>query len=51
MDGGCWMSPSACLGAVLKIKVATPSRNGIPVIYPMTTQAIYALHFPTPALY
>ena len=26
------MSPSACLGAVLKIKVTTPARNGIPVI-------------------
>jgi len=28
---GWWMSPSVCLGAVLKIKVTTPARNGIPV--------------------
>jgi len=32
LDGGCWMSPSVCLGAVLKIKVVTPARNGIPVM-------------------
>jgi hypothetical protein len=25
------MSPSVCLGAVLKIKVAFPAKNGIPV--------------------
>ena len=29
---GCWMSPSVCLGALLKIKVATPAGNRMPVI-------------------
>jgi len=29
---GCWMSHSVCLGAVLKVKVATTASIGISVI-------------------
>jgi len=42
------MSPSVCLGAVLKIKVATPARNVIPVILWAPTPYIHCTTLPSP---
>ena len=47
---GWWMSPSACLGTVLKIKVATPARNGISDILLAPRPYICSIHY-TQALY
>ena len=48
LDGGCWMSPSVCLSAVLNIKVATAVGNGIPVILWAPRPYIHCTTLPRP---
>ena len=45
---GWWMSPSVCLGAVLKMKGATPARNEIPVILCASRPYIHCTTLPRP---
>jgi len=47
MDCGCWMSLSVCLGAVLKVKVVTPARSGIPVILLAPRPSIHCTILPS----
>jgi len=42
------MNPNVCLGAVLKIKVTTPARNGIPVILWAHRPYIHCTKVPRP---